>query len=115
MLVNLHTHTTFCDGKNTPEEIVLAAIDQGFSTIGFSGHGNTPFDLRYCMTDVEGYIREVTRVRQIYGDRIEILLGLEEDGFAPADRSRFEVYGYAKCADTQTQSIPLYAKNVATI
>ena len=90
MLVNLHTHTTFCDGKNTPEEIVLAAIGQGFSAVGFSGHGNTPFDLRYCMTDVEGYVREVSRVRQAYGDRIEILLGLEEDGFALADRSRFD-------------------------
>ena len=35
---NLHTHTTFCDGKDTPEELVEAAIAKGFDSIGFSGH-----------------------------------------------------------------------------
>ena len=35
-LQNLHQHSTFCDGKNTPEEIVLAAIDKGFDVIGFN-------------------------------------------------------------------------------
>ena len=29
MIQNLHTHTTFCDGKNTPEEMVQAAISLG--------------------------------------------------------------------------------------
>ena len=27
MKTNFHTHSTFCDGKNTPEEIVLS-VDQ---------------------------------------------------------------------------------------
>ena len=35
---NLHTHTTFCDGKDTPEELIEAAIAKGFDSIGFSGH-----------------------------------------------------------------------------
>ena len=26
----LHSHTTFCDGNNTPEEMVKAAIEKGF-------------------------------------------------------------------------------------
>ena len=29
MLSNLHTHTTFCDGKSTAEETVLEAIKKG--------------------------------------------------------------------------------------
>jgi len=28
--VNFHTHSTFCDGKNTPEENVISAIKKGF-------------------------------------------------------------------------------------
>ena len=24
MLANYHTHTTFCDGKNTPEEVIVS-------------------------------------------------------------------------------------------
>ena len=37
MLANYHTHTTFCDGKNTPEEIVRYAkmsIPDIFATKG---------------------------------------------------------------------------------
>ena len=58
MIANFHTHSSFCDGKNTPEEIILAAIDKGFYAIGFSGHGYTEFDLRYCLKDTNGYILE---------------------------------------------------------
>ena len=46
MLSNLHTHSTFCDGRNTPEQVVTAAIEQGFDSVGFSSHGYTSFDLR---------------------------------------------------------------------
>ena len=28
MLSNFHTHCTFCDGKNTPEEVVLSALEK---------------------------------------------------------------------------------------
>ena len=90
MLANFHTHTTFCDGKSTPEEVVLSAINLGFSTIGFSGHGYTPFDLRYCMKDSDGYLSELARLREKYRGRIRILSGIEEDAFAPVDRSRFD-------------------------
>ena len=29
---NLHTHSTYCDGKNTPEEMIQAAIKAGWNT-----------------------------------------------------------------------------------
>lgn len=90
MLTNLHTHTTFCDGKNTPEEVVLAAIDRGFASIGFSGHGYTPFDPRYCLQDTTGYIAEIKRLRAAYAGKISIYLGVEEDAFAPVMRTDFD-------------------------
>ena len=90
MLTNFHTHTTFCDGKSSPEEIVLAAIEKGFSAIGFSGHGYTPFDTSYCMNDTEGYSREVKRLKEKYKDKIQIYLGVEEDSSAPINRSDFD-------------------------
>ena len=43
MLANFHTHSTFCDGNNTPEEVVRAAIELGFSALLVSerlGHEN---------------------------------------------------------------------------
>ena len=36
MRADLHVHTTFCDGKNTPEEVVLTAIEMGLCKLGFS-------------------------------------------------------------------------------
>lgn len=90
MLADFHVHSVFCDGKNTPEEIVREAIERGGSSIGFSGHGYTPFDLRYCMKDMDGYVQEITRLKKVYGDRIRIYLGVEEDMLAPVERDRFD-------------------------
>lgn len=90
MLSNFHTHSSFCDGRNTPEEIVLAAVDAGFDAIGFSGHGYTPFDLRYCMKETDAYIAEVRRLQEKYRSEIEVYLGVEEDAFSPVDRARFD-------------------------
>ena len=52
---DFHVHTTFCDGINTPEEIVISAISRGMDKIGFSGHSYTFFDEEYCMkkADIE--------------------------------------------------------------
>ena len=40
--MNFHTHTTYCDGKETAEQMVQAAIAKGFTRLGFSGHGFPP-------------------------------------------------------------------------
>ena len=32
---NFHTHSTFCDGKNTPEEMVEVAIEKKIDIWGF--------------------------------------------------------------------------------
>ena len=90
MLSNFHTHSTFCDGKSSPEEVVLAAIEKGFSTLGFSGHAYTPFDLSYCMKDIPAYIAEIKRLREKHKDSIRIYIGCEEDALAPTQRSQFD-------------------------
>lgn len=81
---NYHTHTTFCDGKNSPEELVLRAIELGCPELGFSGHAYTDFDRGYCMSpeDAEGYKAEIRRLQEKYAGRIKILLGVEQDYFS---------------------------------
>ena len=83
ILKDLHTHTTYCDGKNTPEEMVIAAIGKGLCKIGFSGHCYTFFDERYCMSipNVIQYITEVNALKEKYKDRIRVLCGVEQDYF----------------------------------
>jgi len=80
---NLHTHTTFCDGALTPESMVLAAIESGCGSIGFSEHSYVTFDEHYSMTPemTRKYISEVNALKIKYADEIEIFLGLEIDFF----------------------------------
>lgn len=87
---DFHTHTTFCDGKNTPREIVASAVKKGMDVIGLSGHGYTPFDLRYCMKDTDGYRAEINRLKVEFADKIQVLLGVEEDAFSPLNRAEFD-------------------------
>jgi len=88
-----HIHTNLCDGKDTPEEMVLCAVDNGFETIGFSGH--SPLGTEYwCMSEVnrDFYIREISRLKEKYKDKIEILMGLEQDYYS--DAANKEEYDY---------------------
>ena len=81
---NLHTHTTFCDGDNTPEELAAAALAAGCGTLGFSGHSHTGFDERYCMSPAgtRDYIRRVRQLQAEYAPRLRILLGIEQDYYS---------------------------------
>ena len=90
--VSIHTHTTFCDGRNTVEEMVCSAIEQKFDVIGFSGHSYIPGEDYWTMKKegMEEYKKEVLRVRERYGDKIEILLGLEYDVLSDCDISEYE-------------------------
>ncbi len=86
-LQNLHTHTTYCDGKDTPEEMVLAAIEQGFDSIGFSEHGASGSPMAPDEAKLAEYRREVRELAKKYEGRIDIFCGLEfdTDGKAPLD------------------------------
>ncbi len=81
----LHCHTTFCDGKNTPEEMVVAAIEKGLSRIGFSGHATSPRGLSYAMSPERSvaYVAEIQALKGKYADRIEVLCGIERDLYSP--------------------------------
>lgn len=97
MLSNFHSHTNFCDGDNTAEEMVLSAINKGFSSFGFSGHAFTEFDLSYCMKDTAGYIKTVTELKEKYKDKIQIYLGIEEDAFCPVKNRKDFDYIIGSC------------------
>jgi len=86
-LQNLHTHTTYCDGTLSAEEMVFAAISKGGSSLGFSEHSYVKFDEQYSMMpcDTPKYIDEINKLKQKYLAKIEIYLGLEYDYFTERD------------------------------
>lgn len=88
---NYHTHTTFCDGADSPEELVAEAIRLGCPEIGFSGHSYLEEDSG-CMSEkgTLDYCREIRRLREQYRDQITIRLGIEQDIFSKVNRQQFE-------------------------
>ncbi len=91
-LQNLHTHSTFCDGADTPEEMVKAAVEMGFSSIGFSGHSYMHFTRGGSMTPAatEEYKREVYRLKEKYNGKIDIFCGLEFERLSEVDLSGYD-------------------------
>ncbi len=120
-----HIHTSLCDGKSSPEQTVLSAIEKGFQALGFSAHGYTDFDLSFCVRDEEGYIKEITALKEKYKNDIEIYLGVEEDITGPVDREKYDYiissshysqingnyYSIDESVDTLKQTISLWNNN----
>ena len=113
---DFHTHTSYCDGKNSPEEMVKSAIDKNLKAIGFSGHSYTDFDESYCMSkeNTEKYIAEITALKEKYKDKICVFCGIEKDYYSKIDDSCFDyVIGsvhYVK-KDSKYLDIDLSAEN----
>ncbi|WP_243349119.1 histidinol-phosphatase [Parabacteroides sp. FAFU027] len=80
-LSNYHSHCTFCDGRSYPEDFVKFAISKGVKSYGFTSHAPLPFETFWTMKhdDVNEYFQEITRLKEKYGDRIELYCGLETD------------------------------------
>ncbi len=78
---NCHTHTIYCDGKNTAREMVEAAIGRGFVSLGFSGHSPMTDENDWTMTPekTKVYTDEIRALKKEYADRIDILCGIELD------------------------------------
>lgn len=89
-LLNLHTHTHFCDGKEAPEAYVKKAIDLGLHTLGFSGHAPVPFENKFAVKQeqLQDYFDELNRLIIKYKGQIQILRSLEID-FVPGITRNF--------------------------
>lgn len=76
---NLHIHTTHCDGKDTPEAMLSAAIAQGFDSIGFSAHSYMHFAPQYTIAKdgTPAYIANINHLKEI--SPIPVFLGMELD------------------------------------
>ena len=80
---NLHTHTTYCDGKNTIEENILYAIEKNFISLGFSGHSYLPFDnSSMSRENTTKYFKDIKKFKEIYKDKIQIYSGIEADYYS---------------------------------
>ena len=89
---NLHTHSAYCDGKNTPEEIIQHAISIGFDSIGFSGHSYMHYAPDHSMSEdgTERYRQDICALKEKYRDQIEVYCGIEFDMYSIVDLSPYD-------------------------
>ena len=80
MWANYHTHSTYCDGRNTLREMIEASKARNISILGFSSHAPLPFDCSWCMKKekLSGYLTEIENLKTDYPG-IQIFKGLEVD------------------------------------
>lgn len=78
---NYHTHTVYCDGKGTPQEIAEEAVKKGFDILGFSSHSMYPFagSWHIAPSDFENYVNAVNETKKQFEGKLKILLGFEAD------------------------------------
>ena len=106
MRQNLHTHSTYCDGKDQPEEMIQTAIAEKFDILGFSGHGHCIYDDASMSQQGQAkYIDEIRRLQKQYADEIQIYLGIEQDilGRVPNPRDFDYIIGSAHFVEHEGQ------------
>jgi histidinol-phosphatase (PHP family) len=105
--VNYHIHSNFCDGKNTLEEMVQAAIKAGLTSIGLTGHMPLPFENDWTIQtgDLDRYFAEVKRLIDLYQDQIEIYKSLEVDYFMDRHSISEQAKGFLNELDYVIMSI----------
>lgn len=90
---NAHTHSTWCDGKDSLLAIAEAAIQIGFTDLGFTSHSSAPFDPS-CpgVSDEAGYQKEVRAVQEQFKDYLTVRLGLEWDYYSPDPQIGYDYF-----------------------
>ncbi|MBR2323376.1 MAG: histidinol-phosphatase HisJ family protein [Clostridia bacterium] len=102
---NFHTHTTYCDGKNSPFEIAEFAHNLGVKTLGFSVHSFIDEENAYWTLspkNTENYKADVLRIKEEYQGKMDVLLGIEQDVFSNFIPNEYEyaigsVHAIKKC------------------
>lgn len=85
--VDLHTHTKYSHGANTPAEMYASALDRGLTLLGFTEHSPRPlgFDYTHEYRDqltrhLPDYAREVQELKAMHKDGpCRVLFGMEMD------------------------------------
>lgn len=71
MRADFHIHSKFSDGDSNPVDIVKMAIDLGLDAVGVVDHVNANSDW------IEDFSSVMDSIKKRYGDRLEVLCGLE--------------------------------------
>jgi hypothetical protein len=113
LLANYHTHTTLCDGSDTPEAVAAEANRLGIKHLGFSGHMDP--DIHMVWPD---YVKAISALKEQYQGRMDILMGVELDNlYDPRLLSwcgiHHWLHPFPRCGDASSHERRQYARDDA--
>jgi DNA polymerase (family 10) len=75
---DLHTHTSYTDGVNTPEEMIQAAIRVGYEYVAITDHSQSEHIAHGMeIKRLVKYINEINKLKNKYAGKIHVLCGSE--------------------------------------
>lgn len=76
--IDLHVHTVYSDGINEPKELIDKAIALGIKDLGITDHYGDLEEYAIVSTArLDEYIAEMTSLKELYRDKINVWIGLE--------------------------------------
>ena len=94
LCADFHTHTTYCDGKSTPRQMVEAAYSMGLTDFGISGHADySMWEPGFGMSDaiLSAYKQELEILREEYAGKMNIYIGIELDTLGPVQQAEYAI------------------------
>ena len=91
---DFHTHTTYCDGKSTPRQMVEAAYRMGLTDFGISGHADySMWEPGFGMSDeiLAAYKKELEALREEYAGKLNLYIGIELDTLGPVQQAEYTI------------------------
>ena len=94
ILANYHTHSVFCDGKSTLEEVAKSAFDCGIKYLGFSSHSAYPATTGCEMhpENFQKYKATIEELKKQYSGKMEVFYGFEADYLPPLSWPDYSYY-----------------------
>jgi len=84
-LYNFHTHTQYCDGRDTIQTFADMAVSLGFKHIGFTPHSPVPIasPCNMSVADVPGYLNQAAAAARRHEGLCSFYAGMEIDYLGP--------------------------------
>lgn len=92
IFADLHVHSNYCDGRDEPEALVLAALERGLKTLGILAHSYVSFDPKGSLPPEREreFVAAIGVLKEKYKGQIKLLCGMEKDVFSEVDTSAFD-------------------------
>ena len=92
LLTDLHMHTLYCDGADTPRDMVEAARAKGLTTVGVLAHSFVAFDeeCRIELEDIPKMKAELLSLKEQYRGQMNVLFGIEADYYGIHEPNEYD-------------------------